>query len=358
MANPLNIDFQKIKSNNAFAMISGSIGFLIVIFIIYSVYKYFKNKSIEQPYLIKYPRRGELIIDVDKDGKESYKNSYQYFKNKVITQSQVGYDYSYSIWLKIDDWDYKFNKPKHIFHKGPRDARYVNPGVWLYPKDNNLMIRVDTHNRLSNKSTTKSGKVCQNWMAQYPNKHGFNEENYPNKDIGDHNYCRNPNDKPEGDWCFTLDQHKGRESCEGNYKDSPSMNPELNIDNLNPLENCDIVNIPIQRWVNVILVMHNKTMDVYVNGKLKRSCAYKEVPKFNDDDLHITDNGGFKGDLSEFKYFNKALSPSDVYGIYNAGYKAISLYDKIASLKPNIKLNISVSASLNDEGVSASGHLG
>ena len=58
MANPLNIDFQKIKSNNAFAMISGSIGFLIVIFIIYSVYKYFKNKSIEQPYLIKYPRRG------------------------------------------------------------------------------------------------------------------------------------------------------------------------------------------------------------------------------------------------------------------------------------------------------------
>ena len=61
---------------------------------------------------------------------------------------------------------------------------------------------------------------------------------------------------------------------------------------------------------------------------------------------------------SASKYFNKALSPSDVYGIYRSGYKAISLYDKIAGLKPNIKLNLSVSASVNDHEVSAAGKLG
>ena len=117
---------------------------------------------------------------------------------------------------------------------------------------------------------------------------------------------------------------------------------------------CEIPNIPIQRWVHLVLVMHNKTLDVYINGKLKRSCIYKQVPKYNTDDLHITDNGGFKGDLSEFKYFNKALSPSEIYGIYSSGYQTMSLYDKLSKLKPKINLNVSVSASANDRSVSAS----
>ena len=346
----MNIDLQKIKSNKAFSIISGSIGFLILVFIIYFIYNYFKTKSKEQPYLIKYPRRGDIIIDIDSKTK---KNAYQYFNNKIITKSGIGYDYSYSIWLKIDDWDYNYNKPKHIFHKGPRNAKYVNPGVWLYPKDNNLMIRVDTHNRLTNKDTTKSGKKCQNWEAQYPHKHTRTNENYPNKDIGNHNYCRNP-DNEAGDWCYTLDPNKRFELCGGNYKNSPTMNPSENTKTLNPLENCDIVNIPIQRWVHVVLVMHNKTLDVYINGKLKRSCIYKQVPKYNNDDLHITDNGGFKGDLSEFKYFNKALSPSEIYSIYSSGSQTMSLYDKLGEFKPKINLNVSVSASVNDHSVSAS----
>ena len=265
-----------------------------------------------------------------------------------------GYDYSYSLWLKVDDWDYNYDKPKHIFHKGPRNMKYVNPGMWFYPRDNNLMIRIDTDDRLSNKNKTLSGKNCQNWMTQYPHKHNFNENTHPDKDLGDHNYCRNPDNKRSGDWCFTLDDHKKWESCGGDYRIKPSMNPYENKSLLNPLKNCDIINIPLQRWVNVILSMHNKTLDVYINGKLKRSCTYKGVPKLNKEDLHITDQGGFNGEISEFKYYNKALNPDEVYSIYNAGYKAISIYDKLAGLKPNIKLNLSVSASVNDNEVSAS----
>ena len=86
----LNIDFKKMQSNNAFRIISGSIGFLFLIFIIYSIYSYFKNKSREQPYLIKYPRRGDLITEKDSStGKTINSNSYLTYKNDALTPSNV-----------------------------------------------------------------------------------------------------------------------------------------------------------------------------------------------------------------------------------------------------------------------------
>ena len=86
--------------------------------------------------------------------------------------------------------------------------------------------------------------------------------------------------------------------------------------------------------------------------------TFKNVPKLNTGKLHVTDKGGFKGELSEFKYFNKALSPNEIYWIYRKGYQTFSLYDKIAKIKPKIKLNVSVGASVNDNEVSASGGIG
>jgi len=55
------------------------------------------------------------------------------------------------------------------------------------------------------KSTTRSGKTCQNWSEQTPHKHGFTEANgYWEKGLGDHNYCRNPSAKYTETWCYTT----------------------------------------------------------------------------------------------------------------------------------------------------------
>lgn len=35
---------------------------------------------------------------------------------------------------------------------------------------------------------------------------------------------------------------------------------------------CMINNFPLQRWVNLIVSLNNRTMDVYLNGKLVRTC--------------------------------------------------------------------------------------
>ena len=53
---------------------------------------------------------------------------------------------------------------------------------------------------------TQTGRVCQKWTAQHPHYSGFPE-------VGDHNYCRNPNGHSKGIWCYTTDPQMGWESC-------------------------------------------------------------------------------------------------------------------------------------------------
>ena len=64
-------------------------------------------------------------------------------------------------------------------------------------------------------SETKSGRTCQKWTAQEPHSHDRTPEKYPNKGLGDHNYCRNP-DGEDTIWCYTTDSDKRWEHCDIN----------------------------------------------------------------------------------------------------------------------------------------------
>ena len=60
---------------------------------------------------------------------------------------------------------------------------------------------------------TESGEQCQKWTEQYPHKHSRTEANYPEAGLGNHNYCRNPDDEPTGAWCYTNNPDKRWEHC-------------------------------------------------------------------------------------------------------------------------------------------------
>ncbi|CAG5076843.1 Oidioi.mRNA.OKI2018_I69.PAR.g8564.t1.cds [Oikopleura dioica] len=65
-------------------------------------------------------------------------------------------------------------------------------------------------------STTRSGRTCQKWSAQYPHQHSMNEmfvESYGEQDL-DTNYCRNPDNMEDGAWCYTTDSNKRWEYCD------------------------------------------------------------------------------------------------------------------------------------------------
>lgn len=87
----------------------------------------------------------------------------------------------------------------------------------------------------------------------------------------------------------------------------------------NPNEGCDIKNIPLQKWVHISMVLNNRTVDMYVDGKLERSCVLMGVPKLNEDKLHVATDGGFMGKISKLQYFKNALTPDKIYEIYVRG---------------------------------------
>lgn len=63
-------------------------------------------------------------------------------------------------------------------------------------------------------NVTKSGKKCQKWTSQTPHNHDNTPDKKPNKGLGDHNYCRNPNGSSDGIWCYTTDPDKRWEYCD------------------------------------------------------------------------------------------------------------------------------------------------
>ncbi|XP_041462739.1 plasminogen-like [Lytechinus variegatus] len=61
-------------------------------------------------------------------------------------------------------------------------------------------------------STTRTGLECQAWTSQSPHGHSRTPENYPDAGLGNHNYCRNP-DNSDFAWCYTTDAGTRWEYC-------------------------------------------------------------------------------------------------------------------------------------------------
>ncbi len=81
----------------------------------------------------------------------------------------------------------------------------------------------------------------------------------------------------------------------------------------------EIEDIPLKKWVNVIVRMKNTVMEIYINGVVSGRLTFREMPMQNYYDVNVCKNGGINGKLSNLRYFNKALSIFEINSIVMAG---------------------------------------
>jgi len=93
-----------------------------------------------------------------------------------------------------------------------------------------------------------------------------------------------------------------------------------------------IDDIPIEKWINVIIRCTQQELDVYINGTLTKSHLLNSVPKQNYDNVYIALNGGFPGYISTFQYFAKAIGTNKIQSIVERGPNTKS--DKKSESKP------------------------
>ena len=88
---------------------------------------------------------------------------------------------------------------------------------------------------------------------------------------------------------------------------------------------CTVANIPIQRWVNLVLSVYGRTMDLYIDGKLVRTCLLPGVASVNNNsNIYVTPAGGFDGWTSKLQYYPNSINPQEAWNIYSQGYSSWS----------------------------------
>jgi hypothetical protein len=133
------------------------------------------------------------------------------------------------------------------------------------------------------------------------------------------------------DWNYKYGQRKSifqRKGLEVFF--SPTQNDIIvKVDTYDPADNdmntipyeCGISNIPIQKWINIIVSVQGKSIDIYVNGKLVKTCVMTNVPKsLQGDGVNLSMNNGFSGYTSKFFYMNQTVNPQKAWNIYKAGW--------------------------------------
>ena len=195
-------------------------------------------------------------------------------ESELPSQSGLSQNFTYSIWLYVNNWNYKNGEYKPIFGRFD-GGNASNKILTSYFEDiNSCMTRPspDSDCSLNPSPVVTFDKVQNNILVYIPNSY--------KDDITDKTYT-------------------------------------------NPFK-CEVRNIPIQKWVNFSMTVYNKTLDVYINGKLHKTCVMNSVPVMSSGDIHITPGGGFDGYTSKFQFYPEALNPQEIWNIYSNGYGSLA----------------------------------
>lgn len=109
--------------------------FIVAIIVIGIVYLYLSQTA-------SIPTSSVTIQSSITDGKTSFQS------NTALPRSlnqKEGVTFSYTCWVRIDDFAYKYGTPKVVFTKGSTDLSTMCPAVFIDGTSNSLIVKLDTY---------------------------------------------------------------------------------------------------------------------------------------------------------------------------------------------------------------------
>jgi hypothetical protein len=168
-------------------------------------------------------------------------------------------NFAYSVWFYIDDWNYRYGEPKVIF------------------------------GRMGAPSSSGGGSI--------PGVNGLDP--CPAVVLG----------AVENNVSVSLGCYPGADQ-------EPTTTGGTTV-----VHTCNVSNVPIQKWVNLIISVYGRTMDLYIDGKLVRTCLLPGVASINNNaNIYVTPAGGFDGWTAKLQYYPDSLNPQQAWNIYSQGY--------------------------------------
>lgn len=82
---------------------------------------------------------------------------------------------------------------------------------------------------------------------------------------------------------------------------------------------CSVENVPLQSWFAVSVTVFQRNLDIYINGKLVKSCILPGIPKPASGDIILNNNGGFSGSICNVHSYGSMLTPEDAQAFFVAG---------------------------------------
>ena len=136
------------------------------------------------------------------------------------------------------------------------------------------------------------------------------------------------------------------------YLDNEQNNLNVVIGNNAP---CTIRNVQLQKWINLTMSVYGNTVDLYLDGKLVRTCIMKTMPTALKSGEQLFIGGGYsatsatsssitpqdgdlKGYISNVVYKADYYTPEEAWSIYSDGYSGAGMFDFLHSYKLNFSL--------------------
>jgi hypothetical protein len=316
---------------------------IIVIILIWIVLKYmtfYKDNSIDL-------KNYTTVIKSKMSGNVS-----NVISGNIIPTSQFSNEYAISFWIHIADYTYRYGSDKTIMIRGS-DELMANPKIVLAGKTNSLLVKIGLQTQDPNAqvaTTTSTQSVITSPTATASEKFSsvdgvldslsnnsapiessiYGVEYFtaisgnivtPTEYLDNGNSANIENqymtvNKPVVDniISFNIPDISGDHMIKENF--AIKDNTQKVTDNVGV---CLVDNIPLQKWIHVVVSVYNNIVDIYTDGKLSSSCVLRGFPLATNGDLRIVPEGGFSGSLSSMVVVNSALNPSEVESLYNKG---------------------------------------